>query len=127
MNLPSGRSLYYYKPRLQLKQDPFGKGRPCLTAIILNTFTRKYERSIVIGALLYQNAVQGVASDFIKHAMLKVREKGVKIIMTVHDEILAEDGTISEQEFNDTMCELPSWGKGMVLATDGYTGTRFRK
>lgn len=125
MLLPSGKKLYYAQPRISRVQTPWGAESQSVTAITLNALTRKYERSAIIGSVLYQNSVQAEASQLLKYAMLRMDDAGVNIRTCVHDEVFAD--TYDEVKFNDLMRAVPSWANGMVIDTESWTDTRFRK
>ena len=74
-------------------------------------------------------AVQATARDLMVFAMFNVDAAGYPIIMTVHDELVAEmpTGHGSLEEFIQLMTVLPPWAKGLPLAAKGWEGPRYRK
>jgi DNA polymerase len=88
MNLPSGRSIAYYKAKL-VDGNYGGK-------II-------YEDAISIsdlyGGKLFNAQIQGMARDVMAEAMVRISNAGYKIIATVHDEILCEIDFITNLVF----------------------------
>lgn len=127
--LPSGRKIAYHKPKLQRKKTPWGEMKLVLTYMGVDSMTKKYWRQHTYGGKLVENITQGVARDFMAEAMLRVEAKGYEIIMSVHDELVAEvdEGFGSLKEFEKLMVELPDWGKGCPIQAEGWEGKRFKK
>lgn len=127
--LPSGRKLSYYRPEIRYKETPWGEKRPTLYHEGLNSITRKWEMQHTYGGKLVENIVQAIARDLMAEAMLRIEEKGYEIVLTVHDEIIAEKktGTGTVEEFQKLMAELPAWAKGCPIDVEGWKGTRYRK
>lgn len=127
--LPSGRRLWYANPRLVERETPWGALRTSVKCDGVNSVTKKFEPFDLYGGLLAENIVQAVSRDLMASAMLRLEDAGYPIIMTVHDEVVAESsvekGTLAE--FTDILCKLPSWAKGLPLTAEGWTGQRYRK
>jgi len=121
MELPSGRCIYYFKPRVK-----HGK----LSYMGWNSFTRKWERLNTYGGKLVENATQATARDILVHGMKLAEEKGFKIIGSVHDEILTSQRTYKRHNHEyliKCMTALPTWAPGLPLKAAGYTEKRFKK
>lgn len=75
------------------------------------------------------NCVQGVARDLMVHGMLEAEAGGYPIILTVHDEGVADvpvgHGTLAE--FERLLCDLPAWAAGLPVVASGWEGLRYRK
>lgn len=89
----------------------------------------KSERTGTYSGKLVENLSQGVARDFMCHSMLLADKKGYNLIMTVHDEIVAEEkeGTKDLKEFEQLLCVLPEWGDGFPVGVEGFKAKRYRK
>ena len=74
---------------------------------------------------LTENIVQATARDMLVEAMFNAEAAGAKILMTVHDEILAE-GCDLETLLN-AMRIVPEWADGFPLDAAGWEGKRYRK
>lgn len=121
MQLPSGRILSYWKARV-IK----GKfGQPVIQYMWADAVTRKWTWVDTYGGKLAENAVQAVARDFMAEAIVKVHEKGLKIVMHVHDEIIVENS--SKEELEGLMTELPEWAEGFPLEAKGEEVKYFQK
>jgi len=122
--LPSGRLLAYYKPSIEE-----GKFGPQINFYGNDSYTKRFKQIETYGGKLVENITQAVARDCMTEGMLRVDEVGYDIILTVHDEIIAEvpEGFGSLEEFQSLMCQLPEWAEGLPLDGDGYEAKRYRK
>ena len=128
MVLPSGRPLAYAQPRVMMEPMPWGGEKPVLyfNGVGLN---RQWGRQNTYGGKLTENLVQAVARDLLAEAMLRLDSRGYKLILSVHDEVVAEvkDEISSPQEFEKIMCELPEWADGCPVNAEGWVGKFYRK
>ena len=129
--LPSRqRALAYFRPTIRDKLAPWGEWKPAVTFWGENS-KRQWVSQDLYGGLITENVVQAIARDFMCDAMLRLERAGYPIVLTVHDEILAEvkKGTGNLAEFEKTMCDLSPgyWGEGCPLTAEGWIGPRFRK
>ena len=128
LRLPSGRGLFFYKPKVESLETPWGEMKDVVTAMGLNTYTRKFERIKLIGSSLFQSAVQGTARDLLVNSMFTLEHWGVKIRNTIHDEILADrHPDIELDQFCDLMCGAPEWAEDLPLDAEGWVGDRYQK
>ena len=74
-----------------------------------------------------ENITQAIARDCLTDAMRRLDEKGFKIVMTVHDEVVLEvpNDVSSVEEVSLIMGEAPKWASDMVLRADGYECPKF--
>lgn len=125
--LPSGRFLSYYKPFISLEKNSFGVKE---TIKFWGEKTGKYGLQTTYGGKLVENITQAVARDILVESMLELDKKGFRIVLHVHDEIVAEidEGTGDIKKFEKIMATNPSWCKDLPLAADGgWIGYRYRK
>jgi DNA polymerase bacteriophage-type len=128
MKLPSGRCLAYPFPRLEpgrypdetvvhFKDNAAGKFVDCRNG------------QGAWQGLWVENAVQAVARDLLVVAMQRLEAAGYRIVMHVHDEIVAEvpQDFGSEEEFLRIMTEAPVWAAGLPIAAKARSGPRFCK
>ena len=127
--LPSGRCLAYGSPRIEDRKTPWGDSKPSVTALGVDSVTKKWSRSALYGGLLTENCVQGVARDLMVHGMLEAEDGGYPIVLTVHDEGVADVplGFGSLAEFERLLCSTPSWAAGLPVVASGWGGFRYRK
>jgi len=121
LGLPSGRSLCYPLPKI------VDEG---ITYMGVDQFTRKWTRIPTHGGKLFENLCQAIARDVMATNMPLIEAAGYTIILTVHDEIIAE--APDSPEYNvDHMAALlaapPAWAPDMPLAAAGFETYRYRK
>ena len=129
MRLPSGRCLWWAKPRLEEKEMPWGKIKRVIAVEGVNSLTRKWQTQYLYGGLLAENLTQATARDILVNGMFNVEKAGYPVVMHVHDEVLSEvpEGFGSVEEFEKLMCTLPDWGKEIPMKAEGWRGKRYRK
>lgn len=126
--LPSGRRLAYPDPELREKTTPWGEVKPALTYKGINQLSHKWERQTSYGGMLVENIVQAVSRDLMAEAMLRIERTGIyEVVLTVHDEIIAESQQGEITQFESLMAECPKWAAGCPVAVEGWTGPRYKK
>jgi len=96
----------------------------------LNQYSRKWERLTTYSGKLLENATQAVARDVLAANMQRIEDAGYEIVLTVHDEIIAEAPDTEEfnaEHLSSLMATVPSWAKGLPLAAAGFETYRYRK
>jgi len=122
--LPSGRKLAYYKPRLQ--QGKYGMDVTYMGRDIDNN--NKYSRIKGYGGKFFQNGVQGIAADILRHGMVNVARSAFDMLLSVHDEVIAEaDPHHTVDELVALMTDVPVWAEGLPITADGFKAERYRK
>lgn len=127
--LPSGRRLAYFGPQVKYEKTPWDEKRAVLYHWGVNPLTRKWESSGTYGGRLTENVVQAISRDLMASAMLRIERADYELILTVHDEILAErwKGYGNVPDFEALMAELPEWAEGCPVKVEGWSGPRYRK
>jgi DNA polymerase len=129
--LPNKRRLWYFMPRLaeeagyngQMRQTIKYQGRD-------NKRGGTWGEVTTYGGMLTENVVQAIARDLLVGAMQRVEHAGYPVILTSHDEVIAETAADfgGMDEYNALMAgPLPEWAAGLPVAAEGWTGTRYRK
>jgi DNA polymerase len=126
IRLPSGRCLSYLNPRLE-NDGTFNK--QVLTYEGAMKDTKKWGRLKTYGGKLVENIVQGIARDCLCATMMRLTDRGYRIVMHVHDEVVLEVpygfGTVEEVE-NIMAMDIP-WAEGLVLKGDCLEGEYYCK
>lgn len=119
VTLPSGRSIYY--PRMRVEEKGFSyEGQ--------NQTTGKWERKETYGGKLTENIVQAIARDLLGHTMLWLDEAGFEIVFHVHDEAIIEahEGQ-TLQQIEEIFARVPDWAQGLPLKGAGYSTPYYLK
>jgi len=124
ITLPSGRMLFYVKPRIALNK--FGREGITYEGIGEN---KKWLRIDTYGPKLTENIVQAVSRDLLALAMLRLQKAGFEIVMHIHDEVVLEvpHGVTNVEEVCSIMAEAPEWTDGLLLRADGYECDFYKK
>lgn len=124
IRLPSGRRLAYIRPRMGVNNF----GSDCVTYEGLGG-TKKWERIESYGPKFVENIVQATARDILAGAIKRLSQRGYRITMHVHDEVVLEvpNGRSSVEEVSRIMGETPEWAEGLCLRADGYECEFYRK
>ena len=125
VTLPSGRTMYY--PYAGIANNKWGK--PCVS------YTMYTKKGPVVettyGGMMTENIVQAMARDLLRDAMLRLERKGFTLLLTIHDEIVAEIDTKKAKKTSRAMCDVmtktPKWAKGVPVDVSGWYGFRYRK
>jgi DNA polymerase len=126
--LPSGRLLSYCDPWIEMEMGAWGE-YPKLKFWGVDTYTKQWSPQTTYGGKLTENVVQALCRDLMAEAMLRLEARGYPMVLSVHDEVVAEvpDGWGDLKEFERLMSEVPKWAQGMPIAAEGWRGRRYRK
>lgn len=105
------------------------EAKSAVTALGVNSVTKKWERFALYGGLAFENIVQAIARDLLANGIKMAERAGYPVIGHVHDEIIAEIKKLwgSVKEFVGLICTLPPWALDLPLTAAGYRGKRYRK
>lgn len=125
IDLPSGRSLYYARPRIATNKF----GSRALQYEGMNQTTKKWGIQDTYGGKLVENIVQAIARDCLAMAMRRLEKAGYRIVMHVHDEVIleTENGSGSLDEVCGIMGKPIRWAPGLPLRADGYETNYYKK
>lgn len=124
IQLPSGRHLVYRDACVSADNE--------ISFMGLDQYPRKWKRITTYGGKLVENITQAVARDCMRDVMLQADELHPdELILTVHDELLAEVVSTEADARLATYLELmstpPAWAPGLPVAGDGWVGQNYRK
>ena len=128
MQLPSGRNIYYYEPRIEAERIKYMAN---YKVYVRSESSDQPVYYAIYGGKLVENAVQAIARDIMIHGMYNV-DKEYPVIATIHDELISEVLEFkATQEDVDRycrlICETPEWGKGIPLKAEGFVCDRYVK
>lgn len=127
IKLPSGRKLFYYKPVI----DSNRWGAESIKFMGMDQVTKSWVRIDTYGGKLTENIVQAIARDLLAHSLLQLDAAGYKIVMHVHDEIVAEVPKDCAEDKLEEMRSIMStpvdWAPGLPLESDGYITDFYKK
>jgi len=129
MRLPSGRCLWYCRPRMEPKTMSWGEQKMVVAYDGVNSMTKKFGTQYLYGGLLTENLTQATARDLLVNGMLNAEKHDYRIVMHVHDEAVAEikEGRGDVKEFESLLCALPDWAAGLPIKAEGWRGKRYKK
>jgi len=138
--LPSGRMLCYSAPEVVSeererwdteRQEMVKYYKRKVTFWGTDSRTRQWTKQSLYGGLQCENIVQATARDVMVDAMFNVEAAGYTIILTVHDEILAEvdalDTTKNEHDFAAIMSRKEAVYDGLPVSVGAWEDVRYVK
>lgn len=123
--LPSGRVLAYCRPHLAVND----RGEQAVHFWGTDSVTKQWTRIGGYGGLWCENVVQAISRDLLAAAMLRLEAARYPLVLTVHDELVAEvpHGRFDVAEMESIAAECPPWAKGLPVAADGWRDRRYQK
>lgn len=144
--LPSGRAIYYYKPRMEMREIRTGKQRwdqqqmrmvdevykrNVLTVMGRNQRSTQWERIVARPSHLVENIVQALTRDILKVGLQRLDREGFQIVGHSHDEIIVESREGDDEHTWETMREWMiqpiEWLPGFPINAAGWSGLYYRK
>jgi DNA polymerase len=120
VTLPSGRDMLYYDPKVSSDNR--------LSYIGRNIYAGgRWERVETYGGKLTENVVQALSRDVMAEALLRLDRAGFPLVLTVHDEAVAECGEERLAEFEALMSQRPLWAPDLPVAVECGAMERYRK
>lgn len=135
IRLPSGRRMFYYKPRIEnvtirpRKGDPYT--RRTLTYMGVSQVTKQWQRIPTHGGKLVENIVQAFARDVLAVGIMRAHRFGFNIRGHVHDEVIALRGITqmrySVEALGKCLTDPIPWAPGLPLKAAGWSGQVYKK
>lgn len=127
ITLPSGRQLVYRN--IGIARDPTGWDQVEYDGV--DQRTRKWTRIRTYGGKLAENVTQAVARDAMAETLRAMARAGMKYLLTVHDEVIAEvpshDAARALDWLLTQMRTPPAWARGLPVNAEGHVLDRYRK
>lgn len=141
IELPSGRRLFYFKPRIEKKKfigrptKEYPDGEPYFKENLTymgkaqngNTWIRVWSH----GGKVTENIVQAIARDILMIGMHRAHLAGFPIILRVHDELVAAirrgDNRLTVEYLKQLMTDTISWCPDIPLGAAGWQASFYRK
>lgn len=121
INLPSGRTLSYIKPRIG--ENRFGGESVTYEGV---GSTKKWERIESYGPKFVENIVQAVSRDLLCFAMRNLSH--CFICGHVHDELIIEcSQDVDYKSICNVMSRSPDWMPDILIRGDGYETNFYKK
>ena len=125
IKLPSGRRIAYWNAHIGT--GPKGQANSILYGGVNQTTKQWVDNVETYGGKLTENIVQAVARDCLAVALTRVSQKGHKIVMHVHDEMVIDAPEhVANQDITEIMGQAIEWAPGLPLKGDTYD-TKFYK
>jgi len=127
IQLPSGRKLYYYQPRI----DWNDRGKIYYSDGSKMGTKENYHQIDTYGGKLCENIVQAIARDLLVNSLFKIDDAGLELIFHVHDEAVAlVDESEAEAAFkivHEAMSTVPHWAATLPLTAETQITRRYTK
>lgn len=126
IELPSGRCLHYYRPKVELKTK---WGRVAETLTFRVEWNGMSFREDTYGGKIVENIVQGIARDILCVGGLNADAAGYDVRMLVHDEVVAlnDEDFGSHRELCALLCKQEAWVTDLPIEAEGATMVRYGK
>lgn len=129
LQLPSGRVLNYPFAKVVQAPTPWGETRQAIEISAVDSFSRKWTRTVVTPGTWTENVVQAIARDVMVEGMFRLEDRGFEVILTIHDEVICEaaEGHGTEKQFEALLEQVPKWAEGLPIKAEAYISKRYRK
>jgi DNA polymerase len=135
--LPSGRMICYAQPELEEEWveyiDKYGQPQQRLKRKVTFWGVKEgqWRKLSLYGGLQCENIVQGTARCIMVDRMFEAERNGYPLVLTVHDELLAEVEAsrldLNAKHFEHIMSTLPAFAEGLPLAAKAWEEGRYVK
>jgi DNA polymerase len=129
MRLPSGRKIWYHRPRKGRTFTPNGDEKPTWT--FMSYQGKSFRRLMCWHGMLTADCIQGSARDLMVDALKKAEAAGLRTIFKVHDELVFEEVDRPDlvQTVKQIMEDIEPWAKERKFRVKAEVETmqRYRK
>lgn len=127
--LPDGKRLWYFRPRVELVDTPWGPKYEIEYEGRNNKKGGKWGVVRTYGGMLTENVTQAMSRQLLVDAMIRIEYAGYPIILTIYDEIVSEprENYGSQGHYDGAMRMPQAWAPGLPLNVAGWRGNRYHK
>lgn len=121
IRLPSGRYLSYPDPKID--------GNAIHYAAV-SVYTKSWHRVYTYGGKIVENIDQASSRDKMAWGMVRAEQAGYSLVLTVHDELVAEtkdESRFNHMDLSKILATNDPWNVGLPLAAKGFETYRYRK
>jgi DNA polymerase len=82
------------------------------------------------GGKLTENLVQATARDVFAEGILRIHKAGIRILWTVHDEVICEvpeDSTVTPNDVANLLAQTPAWMPGLPVDAEAQESRTYCK
>jgi len=85
-------------------------------------------RMELYGGLMFENVVQAIARDVMANGVLNCEERGMPVVLRVHDEVVSEvpAGSRTIDDMVSALTDLPTWCRDWPIRAAGWDGPKRR-
>jgi DNA polymerase len=130
MVLPSGRRLAYPRARIEsVFAKALGKDKDVITFDGVDRLTKHWGRIATYGGALTENLVQAASRDLLLDSLHTLENKGIAVVMHVHDEAVCEVpiGSVTITDVVAMMSKPPAWSADFPHQAAGFSTPWYRK
>lgn len=134
LRLWSGEHLFFWYPKVEEVETPWGSMKKQVTFWSEDGLTHQWTKFKAYGGMFAAMATQKTARDLMAHALLQMEERGLRPVLTVHDEgvgLAAKTVYPTPLEaasaVRDAMLDLPDWCAHVPIAVDASAAERYIK
>lgn len=135
--LPSGRMLCYPQARVETTSqtrynketgEPYERMKHTVYFHGVDPITKQWTDRALYGGLQFENIVQATARDLMVGGMHRIEAADYPIVLTVHDEIVAEPEVwrgLGVELFQELMAQGEEWSEGLPISVAAWEGERY--
>ena len=133
LELPSGRILPYWKVTESIekwtKTLPDGTEETKVSTVYrAKTAKNRGVAKKQHGGLLTENLVQATARDILAHALPRIEDAGLPVVLHVHDEVVCEVPIGTDPELlTKIMTDVPAWASTCPVSASTHVMTKYDK
>jgi DNA polymerase len=130
MLLPSGRKIWYHRPRTARSYRPDGAEMPAWS--FMSYQGKKFRRHAAWHGMITADCIQGLSRDLTVHAIKTCERENMPVIFSAHDEVvceLPENYPDAAVKLKQIMEDIPAWARErrFLITAETETMVRYKK